>query len=345
MEDSAIKKNGYVFLCALVIFCGCPRAGAEEIIERSKPLLHTVVEIKAWGNQADTAIEEAFAEMERVNSLLNNYDPASEISKINRNAGGAAVSVSPETMDALKSTIKFCDMTGGALDITIGPLLRLWGFGKDEVGLSGKEPSQLKIQKAKALVNYREIELVDQVTGTRGQSTVRLKKKGMWIEVGSFSKGFVADKAIAVLKTRGIRNALVIAGGTVCAMGHKPDGSLWQIGVQHPRKQGRLLTVVSLKDASISTSGDYEIFYKKNGKRRAHIIDPRTGEPVSHMESVSIIAADGMTSDGLDTGIFVLGPKKGVALVNSLKGVEALIISEGGKATFSKGWPQKNISY
>ena len=329
----------------LVILCGCSHASAEEIIERTKPLLHTFVTIKAWGNQADTAIEEAFAEMERVNSLLNNYDPASEISKINRNVGGAAVPVSPETMDALKSSIGFCDMTGGALDLTIGPLLRLWGFGKDNVGLSGKEPSQLEIQKAKALVNYHEIELNDQETGTRGQSTVRIRKKGMWIEIGSFSKGFVADKAMAVLKKRGIRNALVIAGGTVCAMGRKPDGSLWQVGVQHPRKQGKLLTVVSLKDASISTSGDYEIFYKKNGKRRGHIIDPQTGEPVSHMESVSIIAADGTTSDGLDTGIFILGPEKGIALINSLKGVEALIISEGGKANFSKGWPQKVISY
>jgi thiamine biosynthesis lipoprotein len=128
-------------------------------------------------------------------------------------------------------------------------------------------------------------------------------------------------------------------------MGHKPDGSLWQVGVQHPRKQGGLLTVVSLKDSSISTSGDYEIFYKKKGKRRPHIIDPRTGEPVSHIESVSIIAADGTTSDGLDTGIFVLGPEKGIALVNSLQGIEALIVAKGGKAFYSKGWPQKTISY
>ncbi len=325
-----------------MFLCQCLSAGAEDIIERSKPLLHTIVEIKAWGSNADMAIEEAFAEMERVNSLLNNYDPESEISKVNKNAGGAAVPVSPETMEALKSAIRFCDLTGGAQDITIGPLLRLWGFGKGDVGLAGKEPGMAAIQKAKSLVNYKALELVDV---TSPGPTARLKQKGMWIEVGSFSKGFVADKAMVVLKKRGIRNALVIAGGTVCAMGHKPDRSLWQVGIQHPRKQDRLLAVVALKDCSISTSGDYEIFYRKNGKRRGHIIDPRTGTPVEHMESVSVIAADGTTSDGLDTGLFVLGPEKAVALVNSLKNVEALVISEGGKIAFSKGWPQKNISY
>jgi thiamine biosynthesis lipoprotein len=128
-------------------------------------------------------------------------------------------------------------------------------------------------------------------------------------------------------------------------MGHKPDGSLWQVGIQHPRKPGGLMAVVSLSDSSISTSGDYEIYYEKKGKRRTHIIDPRTGTPVPRLQSVSVIAPDGMNSDGLDTGLFVLGPEKAIALVNSLKGVEALIVSEGGKVLFSKGWPAKTIAY
>jgi thiamine biosynthesis lipoprotein len=353
MVINSIGKEGgtiallYYLIISLfvpVIVCSTAFSADEQIVTRSRPLLHTFVEIKAWGENADTAIEEAFVEMERVNSLLNNYDTASDISKINQHAGGNAVAIHPETMDALRCAIKFCTLTGGALDITVGPLLRLWGFGKDEVGLAGGEPGAHAIQKAKSQVDYRAIELSD-INGNGPQLTARLQKKGMWIDVGSFSKGFVADKAMAVFKKRGIRNALVIAGGTVCAMGHKPDGLLWQVGVQHPRKQGGLLTVVSLKDASISTSGDYEIFYEKKGKRRAHIIDPRTGLPKTHLESVSVIAVDGMTSDALSTALFVLGTEKGIALVNSLPGVEALIVSEGGKAFFSKSWPQKVISY
>jgi thiamine biosynthesis lipoprotein len=284
--------------------------------------------------------------MERVNSLLNNYDPTSEVSHINQNAGGTAVEISLETMDALKRAISFCGMTGGALDITIGPLLKLWGFGTDDVGLAASEPDAAAIRKAKSLVDYHALELAEYTTADgRMKSTARLAKKGMWIDAGSFSKGFVADKAMAVLKKRGIRNALVIAGGTVCAMGHKPDASLWQVGVQHPRKPGGLMAVVSLKDSSISTSGDYEIYYEKKGKRRTHIIDPRTGAPVPRLQSASVIASDGMTSDGLDTGLFVLGPEKAIALVNRLEKVEALVISEGGKVSFSDGWTAKPITY
>jgi thiamine biosynthesis lipoprotein len=343
-----MKKLYYVLLSVFVTqvyFC-LLYAGTSEIISRSRPMLHTFVEIKAWGDNAEKAIEEAFSEMERVNSLLNNYDPNSEVSRINQNAGGRAVEISPETMDALKHAVRFCDMTGGALDITIGPLLRLWGFGTDDVGLSTAEPDADAIRRAKSLVDYRALELVERTTadGTI-KRTARLVKKGMWIDVGSFSKGFVADKAIAILKKRGIHNALVIAGGTVCALGQKPDGSVWQVGVQHPRKPGGLMSVVSLKDKSISTSGDYEIYYEKKGKRRTHIIDPRTGAPVPRLQSASVIASDGMTSDGLDTGLFVLGPEKAIALINSLKGVEALIVSEGGNVTCSDGWTAKPITY
>jgi thiamine biosynthesis lipoprotein len=343
-----VKKFYYFLLSVLVTHaCSCLLfAGTAEIVSRSRPMLHTFVEIKAWGDNAEKAIEEAFAEMERVNSLLNNYDPTSEVSRINQNAGGTAIEISPETMDALKHAITFCDMTGGALDITIGPLLKLWGFGKDDVGLSAAEPAAEEIRKAKLLVDYHALELAEQATADgKMERTARLAKKGMWIDAGSFSKGFVADKAMTILKKRGIRNALVIGGGTVCAMGHKPDGSLWQVGIQHPRKPGGLMTVVSLRDSSISTSGDYEIYYEKKGKRRTHIIDPRTGTPVPRLQSVSVIAPDGMNSDGLDTGLFVLGPEKAIALVNSLKGVEALIVSEGGKVTFSDGWRAKPITY
>ena len=332
----------------IMLCCFCPPAfsGPPEITARSKPMLHTFVEIKAWGNNSETAIEEAFSEMERVNSLLNTYDPGSEVSHINQNAGGDPVPVSPETMEVLKRVVTFCSITGGALDITVGPLLKLWGFGRDDVGLPGSEPNQPAIRRAKSLVNYRALELSETVlTGGVVQRTGRLAKKRMWIDVGSFSKGFVADKAVAVLKKRGIKNALVITGGTVCALGQKPDGTHWQVGVQHPRKKDGLLAVISLQNSSISTSGDYENFYKKNGTRRTHIIDPRSGMPVPRLQSVSVIAPDGMTSDALSTSLFVLGPAQAIRLVESLGGVEAMVIAEGGRISYSKGWPEKNIRY
>lgn len=345
-------KSYSSYIAALVIVslsclpCHFAPADANELVIRSRPMLHTLVEIKAWGPGAEQAIEEAFAEMERVNSLLNTYDPRSEVSAINRQAGDGPVRIGEETMEALTLAVQYGDITGGALDITIGPLLRLWGFGKDDVGLEGDEPDPASLAKARALVDYHALELSRRRSwkGTVSRSA-RLTKTGMWIDVGSFSKGYVADKAVAVLKKQRIENALVIAGGTVCGMGVKPDGSLWQVGVQHPRDPSKLLTAVALQNCSISTSGDYENFYLKNGRRRGHIIDPRTGLPVSHLQSVSVIAPDGATSDLLATPLFVLGPEKGMEVVRGLTGIEVLMIAEGGQAVYTEGWPAKHIAY
>ncbi|MEI6127973.1 MAG: FAD:protein FMN transferase, partial [Pseudomonadota bacterium] len=232
----------------------------------------------------------------------------------------------------------------GAHDMTIGPLVKLWGFAHDEPGLEGKEPDAQAIQQAKALVDYRALELMTDKNGTSAVYSARLKKKGMWIDVGSFSKGYCADRAMEVLKKNGIKNALIAAGGTICAMGCKPDGSLWKVGIRHPRKDD-FMTFINLKNASLSTSGDYEKYYKKKNKRRAHIIDPRTGLPVSGMQSVTILAKTGLETDCLDTSLFVLGAERGVKLADSLPGTAALFVADGGKITRSQDWPEGFIAY
>ncbi len=349
IDNKLLRLSSYYIVLLLLVsnvWFDTVFAEDTELVSRARPLLHTFVEMKAWGVAAQTAIEAAFAEMERVNGLLNNYDARSDISRINQHAGMGAVPISAETMEALLRAVAICDQTGGALDITVGPLLQLWGFGKDEPGLLSPEPDPAARARAKSLVDYRALELSERRTALgRIKRSARLARTGMWIDVGSFSKGFVADQALMVLKKKGIRHALISAGGTILAMGHKPDGSCWQVGIKHPRKPGNLLCVVSLTDCAISTSGDYEIYYEKNGKRRTHIIDPRTGEPVPHLQSVSVIAPDGMTSDALSTALFVLGPEAGIALVKKYAGVEALIVSAGGNITVSTGWPTKTIAY
>ncbi|MBN2106461.1 MAG: FAD:protein FMN transferase [Deltaproteobacteria bacterium] len=306
-------------------------------------MLHTFVEIKAYGDNAGAAISAAFDEMERVNRLLNNYDNTSEISAINKNAGGASVNISPETVEALQAALKFSSLSGGALDITVGPLLRLWGFAQEIPSTKGAGPHAEEIKKARLYVDYRSLELQQAVSG--GAGTARLVKKGMWIDAGSFSKGYCADRAIAVLKKQGIRSALVAAGGTICAIGRKTDGSKWKVAVRHPRKDDNFMTFVPLCDASISTSGDYERFYEKNGRRKGHIIDPRTGNPVERMQSVSVIAATGLESDLLSTTLFVLGPAEGSRLMDSLPGTSALLVSHDGKISMSEKWPEKVILY
>jgi len=337
-----------VALCAGLVLFSCPYASADnatELIAESRPLLHTFVEIKAYGDNAREALEAAFAEMARVNDLLNNYDPSSEISKINRSAGGEPVPVRPETMEALQTALKFSALSDGALDMTVGPLLRLWGFAQEKPGLAGGEPDRAAIKKAKRLVDYRALELVTTPQTEQSAGTARLKKAGMWIDVGSFSKGYVADRAMQVLMQRGIKNALISAGGTICAIGCKANGSPWKVAVRHPRKDDAMLTFISLRDGAVSTSGDYERFYETKGKRRGHIIDPRTGVPVERMQSVTVLAKSGVDSDALSTALFVLGPDKGIALVNRLSDVAALLVSHTGRMVMSDNWPQKTVIY
>jgi len=319
-----------------------PVAFSAELYHQSKPLLHTFVEVKAYGdNQTAAIIADTFSEMGRVNDLLNNYDPESDVSRINAAAGNDAVNISPETFSALSDAKKYARLSQGAFDFTVGPLVALWGFNQDQPGLSGSDPDDMSIAQAQRLVDYKTLQLTQGPSG----ASARLKQKGMRIDTGAFGKGFVADRAIQFLREKGIKSALVAAGGTICAIGLKPDGQPWQIGIRHPRNSSSFLTVIPLRDVSVSTSGDYEKFYYKAGKRRTHIIDPRTGTPVSTIQSVTVIAPQGIDSDALSTALFVLGPVDGLALVEKLSGVEALIVTASGEVLYSAGWPQKAIVY
>jgi thiamine biosynthesis lipoprotein len=298
-------------------------------------LLHTFVEIKAYGTNTKQAVGAAFEEIERVNRLLNNYDPKSEVSKINNSAGQSAIAVNPKTLEAIAVAKYYGGLSGGALDITVGPLLRLWGFAQEEPGIKKEPPQTSALEQAKQLVDYRLVHL-DTIKGT-----ARLPKSGMWIDTGSFTKGFAVDKAALVLKKQGITQALITAGGTVLALSKKPGGKPWQVGVRHPRKEGVLLDTVSLEDQAISTSGDYERFYYYKGRRICHIIDPRSGQPVEAVRGISVIAPTAMASDALSTALFVLGIQEGLSLIKNLPDSEAMIIDQEGRVHLSPGWPTR----
>lgn len=319
-----------------------PPAYAQEIYHQSAPLLHTFVEVKAYGdNQTAAIIAETFNEMERINALLNNYNNASDISAINDSAGKIGVPISPDTYSALTAAKEYARISKGTFDFTVGPLISLWGFNRDQPGLSGPDPDSTMIKKVRSLVDYRALELQQ----SPGGATARLKHHGMRIDTGAFAKGFTADCALTYIRKKGIKSALVAAGGTISATGLKPDGQPWQIGIRHPRNNSSFLTVIPLHNQSVSTSGDYEKFYYTSGKRRTHIIDPRTGNPVSAMQSVTVLAPSGIASDSFSTALFVLGPADGLALVEQLPGFEALIVTASGEVLFSSGWPQKTIVY
>ena len=333
---STIRRILWVLVVVVSAFSAPQHLRGSDLTEPYKDarlMLHTLVEIKVYGDNPADAVNEAFSEIERVNRLLNNYDPESEVSLINTSAGLNEVPVSPETLEALMGAQHYGRLTGGALDITIGPLLELWGFLKEAPSLETDQPSPKELDKTRKIVDYNSIRL-DAIRGN-----AMLLKTGMRIDAGSFTKGYAVDRAAGILKKAGIKQALITAGGTIMALGKKPGGKSWQVGIRHPRKQGELIGSVPLEDQAISTSGDYERFYQFKDRRICHIIDPRSGQPIEAVQSISVIAPSAMASDALSTALFVLGPKEGLALVNNLLDTEALVVDQKGVQHKSPDWP------
>ena len=213
---------------------------------------------------------------------------------------------------------------------------------REKPGLDGADPTPAQIAAARQLVDYRQLQ-VDCAEAAAG--TACLGRAGMCVDVGAFSKGYVADRAMQVLQQQGMHAALVAAGGTIVCRGMKPGNKPWQIGIRHPRRDDDFLTVVTLTDCAVSTSGDYERYYRRQGSRRTHIIDPRSGRPVERMQAVTVIAPDGMVSDALSTALFVLGPQDGMHLIEGMSDVEALMVDAAGEIVMSSGWPQKVVAY
>lgn len=343
-----LQNFGRIFILCFIlhfVYAAPLSAGNGSLTIKNRPLLHTFVQIKMESPDADKIIEAAFQEMERVNGLLNNYDPLSEVSKINAAAGIDSVEISAETAEVLQSALRVAQLSGGAFDFTVGPLLKAWGFATDLPGCEGDGPADQVLAKAKSLVGYQLFHVRSDAEGANKRYSAKLLKKGMCLDVGAFSKGYVADCAMALIKRNGVKNALVTAGGTVIGIGLKPDGSRWKIGIRHPRKADGMLAAIALTDCAVSTSGDYEKYYRKNNKRVTHIIDPRTARPVDRHQSVTVLAESGFDSDALSTALFVMDTDQGMALINSLPRVEALVIDHAAQIFMSRGWPQKNIVY
>jgi len=292
-------------------------------LKQTEMIMGTLVEITVIpGNEK--AIREAFEALKKVDLLMSTYKEDSEISILNREG---KAQVSEETLEVIEDAIKFSNLTDGAFDITCRPLINLWKKAKKEEKL----PAEMEIEEAISLVGYQRIILEG--------NQIRLEKKGMQIDLGGIAKGYAVDKAIEALKKNGIKRALVNAGGDLYALGIDPQGEKWQIGVQDPREEDKIIDIIKVKDKAVATSGDYRRYFTLEGKRFSHIVNPKTGLTVQDVPmSVTIIGPDATTTDALSTGVFVLGPEEGMKLIESLPEVEGMIISEGMKKLTSQGW-------
>ncbi|MBU4311027.1 FAD:protein FMN transferase [bacterium] len=265
----------------------------------------------------------AFNEIRRVEKLMDVHNPESEISRINRLGSKEAIKVSKEIFGVLKEALEYSRLTSGAFDVSIRPLSHLWG----EKGKLKEVPEVREIEERLLLVNYKNI-----ILNERNQ-TVEFKREGMAIDLGGVAKGYALDCAIMVLKERGVKEALINAGGDIRVTGKRN----WRVGLQHPRKEDEVLAIIKLKDQAIATSGDYQRYFIKEGKRYHHIINPETGYPAVECMSVTIIGPSAIQTDILATGVFILGPEKGMKLIEFLENIEGIIVDVQGKILLSSG--------
>jgi len=308
-------------------------------------MMGTVVRVKVAdrikpGSGVDRAIEKAFIRMREVDESMSVYNSNSELSRINRLGPGQMTGVSDGLLEIVRKSTEISNISSGAFDITAGPLVGLWGFGKDDT--TEETPSSKQIKAILLMVNYRNI-IVDEK-----HKKIGLKKAGMKIDLSSIAKGYAVDRAIEVLREEGIENAIVEAGGDLYCMGKGLRGAPWVIGIKDPRRPGQVIASFKLTDRACATSGDYENFFITQGRRFSHLIDPRTGRPVQNgLLSVTVLAPTCLEADGLATAIFILGKKEGLELINNLDKTEAIIISQQGSevlTSYSEGLCLSNVS-
>lgn len=299
------------------------------IVKETQLLMGAAVEISVADRDIDritklNAITKAFGRIKEIDALMSFFNKESEVSRINDFADVRPMQVGSDTIKVIKRADELNKITEGAFDITVAPLVELWGFGRR--GDVSKIPSDEEVKETLKIVGMDKLKI------DYAGKTVGFKCTGTKIDLGGIATGYAVDCAIEVLKENGIKNAMINAGGDIFCMGGPSRNRVWKIGIQHPRIRSGLLDSAYVKDKAIATSGDYEKFFFWKEKRISHIIDPRTGMTVTGTPaSVTIIAPDCMTADGFSTAIFVLGPNEGLRVLNGMKSVEGMIAADDGK--------------
>jgi len=271
--------------------------------------------------KANKAIEVGINEIKRIEKLISSWDSDSQTSAIVRNAGIKSVQVDRELFNLIRRCKKISHLTHGAFDISYASMDKIWKFD----GSMTQMPDSVSVAKSVSKINYKDIILNSENT------SVFLKKKGMKIGFGAIGKGYAANKALEVMSKMELNGALVNASGDLITWGKDEDGKDWKIGISNPKEKDKIFSWLSIGETAVVTSGNYEKFVSFDGIRYSHIIDPRTGYPVSGLSSVTIICPNAELADALATSIFVLGAKSGLQLINKLNGIECILVTDDQK--------------
>lgn len=267
------------------------------------------------------AINNAIMEIKRIESLISSWNPDSETSDINRNAGIKPVKISLELFNLIERANKVSKLTDGAFDITFSSMDSIWFFNGKPMDPLDSSVVAAAMQK----INYKNILM------NREAQTVMLKNHGMKIGFGAIGKGYAANCAKKTMVEKGISKGMINAGGDLIAWGNQEDGTPWKVGIADPSKKKDYIAWLTARDQSVVTSGNYEKYVIIHGKKYGHIINPKTGYPVVGIQSVTVISPDAELSDALATSVFVLGVKQGLSLINQLKNTECLIVDDQNK--------------
>lgn len=285
-------------------------------------MMDTYVTVYTIGPRAKTvpAINAALDRMQAVDAKFNSRNPGSPVYAFNvRNVP----ITDREILDVVKLALQIAKDTDGAFDITVEPLIELWGFYGD----SPRLPEPEEIQNCLKKVGYSNLVLSD--------NQLQKKKADVRIDLGAIAKGYAIGQAAEVLKDQGVTSALIDAGGDIYALGTKAS-EMWKVGIRNPRGD-KILGYLEVEDLAVMGSGDYERFFERDGKRYHHIFDPRTGYPAAGLSGTTLVHPDPMVADGWNTALFVLGPEKGLDLVERIPGMEVLMVTTAGKVVYSSG--------
>lgn len=301
--------------------------------------MKTVVRIVADGPDPETAVTLAVQELDRLTGLFDRFDPQGEIYRVNAR-GSEWGDVSPETMALVREALSLAALTEGSFDPTIAPLVDVWGFVETDAQQGSDAPTPMAglvvpddaaIAAALARVDYTRVEIQPE------RRRMRLGTDEQRLDLGGIAKGYGVDRAAAVLRDARVVRGLIDVGGDIFALGSRSDGTPWRLGIRHPRDTGAILGILHVRDEAVSTSGDYERYFEVDGTRYAHILDPRTGWPARDLISVTVVAPSGVVADALSTAVFVMGMERGIALIESMPGVEGVLVGQDFNVVVTSG--------
>lgn len=317
-----------VIFVSSILFSSCAKK-EEPSVTKENYLLGTIVKLTVYGKNAEKASNKAMDVISDIDDKMSPSKENSEVSKINKNAGKAFVKVSDDTFTVIKKSLEYSKLSNGAFDITVGPLVNMWAIGTDKA----RVPSPQEIKTGLSLINYKDV-ILDEST-----KSIKLRKPNEAIDLGAIAKGYTADKVKETLVKEGIKTAFINLGGNIVTVGNKLDGSLWNIAIQDPLKtRGEYFGIAKVSHKSVVSSGNYERYFIKNGKRYHHILDTKTGYPSDNgLIATTIISDNSIDGDALSTTTYVLGLDKGMKLVESIKGVEAVFVTKDKKVYTTSG--------